>query len=244
MNRDLVCLSRLAIDSLPCRIRDSKILFMILRQVLKLPKSMYSFRGKYESKQIEELSEYYDINSIHSARKLSPVTDLNSLHVKKIINYVLKKNTTSILDIGCGEGFILDRISKELPNSYLLGVDYNPPKSRVNINFISSPIDKYLNEQMDSSFDIVLCTHTLEHIPNYPTLLSQIRRVAKDTIVIACPLERKFKWGLNYHVNFFPDKASFIDGIYISREHRYMQNHFQTFQYLGDILYFEYQKKL
>ena len=83
----------------------------------------------------------------------------------------------------------------------------------------------------------MISTHTIEHLPNYELVLSEIRRISKDSIIIVCPLEKKFKWGYNNHVNFFENKSEFLKRI----TDQNIINNKKIFikEFLGDILYCE-----
>ena len=107
--------------------------------------------------------------------------------------------------------FLLNHIDKYFFTSKLVGIDFNAPSnesikcnSRKNqIQFINGDIKSSLLNFSDDFFEIVLCTHVLEHLSNPEEILFQLRRVVKDKLIIICPLEKEYKWGMNYHVNFF-----------------------------------------
>jgi len=83
----------------------------------------------------------------------------------------------------------------------------------------------------DNSFDIVLSAHTLEHIVQIQSAISELRRVAKETLIIIVPKQREYKYTFETHVHFFPYAESF---------HRIMENPAAKCFYLdNDILYIE-----
>ena len=51
----------------------------------------------------------------------------------------------------------------------------------------------------------------LEHLSNPESLVQEIRRVAKKSLILICPLEKPYKWGMNYHVQFFKDSKNFVN---------------------------------
>ena len=77
MNRNIVCLLRLLVDSLPKKIRDSKLLFLIARVIFKMPKSLYNFRDDYKKGRIKKLEKYYQIGSGFDMPHVSSGTDTN-----------------------------------------------------------------------------------------------------------------------------------------------------------------------
>ena len=56
----------------------------------------------------------------------------------------------------------------------------------------------------DDSFDTVVCTHTLEHVQRLGPALAELRRVARERVVIVVPQERPYKFSFNLHLHFFP----------------------------------------
>ena len=62
LKRDCVCIARLLIDSIPHRIRNSRLLFEIARLLFGLPSSLFYFREYYENAKIKDLSLYYSSN--------------------------------------------------------------------------------------------------------------------------------------------------------------------------------------
>jgi ubiquinone/menaquinone biosynthesis C-methylase UbiE len=59
----------------------------------------------------------------------------------------------------------------------------------------------------DRSFDTVVSTHTLEHIPNLEASLREMRRVARRRIVIVVPCQKYKRYTIDTHVHFFPTEA-------------------------------------
>ena len=103
MNRDIVCISRLIIDSLPLKIRNSKFLFDILRKILKVPRYFYKFREEYKEGKIK-LNEMYT-NPIYKSIRIAENTDINSFHQRAILAHIKKVNPKTILDLGVVQAF-------------------------------------------------------------------------------------------------------------------------------------------
>ncbi len=53
------------------------------------------------------------------------------------------------------------------------------------------------------AFDTVVCSHTLEHIPDLWRAAAELRRVAKRVIVVV-PCQRYYRYTVDYHLHFFP----------------------------------------
>lgn len=113
-----------------------------------------------------------------------------------IINYhILKKlaclDFDSYLDVGAAEGYSAFLIGK------LFGVKVSLcdfceelcNKSRELFGMDSRVADGSELPYKDNEFDVVLCTETLEHIPDLPKALSELIRVARKAVVITVPHE-------------------------------------------------------
>lgn len=99
-----------------------------------------------------------------------------------------------MLDAGCGDGINLmgmtEKAKESAWNLELTGVDYNPIRvTRALEQGLSFQIQKaslYSLPFENESFDIVLCNHVLEHIPDFSTALNELYRVLKtDGLLIA-----------------------------------------------------------
>ena len=126
-------------------------------------------------------------------------------------NYLELKPGSSVLDLGCGEGrhsigqsrlpeactvlgfdLCLDDINKakskarehlELCQEYSL--DPGPVPYWVNGNGLQLPF-------ADNSFDLVICSEVLEHIPDYQGLLKELQRVLKPGGQFALSVPRQW----------------------------------------------------
>lgn len=97
------------------------------------------------------------------------------------IHEILHLNSSEVLEIGQGNGFV---------SSYL---------KKKNVNIVTLDIDKELNPSFvgevqnmpfeDNSYETVACYEVLEHIPYDQAILgfSEIARVAKKNVVISMP---------------------------------------------------------
>lgn len=109
---------------------------------------------------------YEDYEKSHKARLDFLVEDLS-------INSLINKN---IADIGCGLGFIYNRLSPEMQKNYygFDGADIeNPP-----FNYQKVDLDNFNIDKKDF-FDVVLCFETIEHLTNPYNCLLEIKNILK-----------------------------------------------------------------
>jgi methionine biosynthesis protein MetW len=101
-----------------------------------------------------------------------------------IINWVNKD--TSILDLGCGDGSILEILSLE-KNVKGLGVEIDPKNIQScidkGINVIEQNIDEGITNFKSKSYDYVLLSETIQVLKNPEQALLEITRIGKSSIV-------------------------------------------------------------
>ena len=108
--------------------------FKLAKIILKSCKELYSFRKRYNKGLIELNTFYIETNNL-TLERTSKNTDINSKHLSIIDNQIKNRKKINILDVGCGTGFLLERISN-ISSSKLVGIDFNAPikKSNQTIN--------------------------------------------------------------------------------------------------------------
>ncbi|MGE0323451.1 MAG: class I SAM-dependent methyltransferase [Polyangiaceae bacterium] len=92
------------------------------------------------------------------------------------------------LDVGCGTGEITLRLAQRYPEAELLGVDILPgnlaiaearlresPELAARVCFREA--DAFALEQADASFDLVVCRHVSQAVPDFPRMLAELCRV-------------------------------------------------------------------
>jgi 2-polyprenyl-3-methyl-5-hydroxy-6-metoxy-1,4-benzoquinol methylase len=115
---------------------------------------------------------------------------------KNLVSLTKEKKVDSILDVGCGEGFTLNRLREEGIGNKLEGIEYLNTaielgqKMYPNIKIKQGNI--YNLSYADNSFDLVLCTEVLEHLDDPAKGLKELVRVAKKYLVISVPNEPFF----------------------------------------------------
>ncbi|HVZ58689.1 MAG TPA: class I SAM-dependent methyltransferase [Patescibacteria group bacterium] len=105
----------------------------------------------------------------------------------------------SILDVGCGEGFTLEKLRKAKIGKNLEGVDYLDlaiklgKKEHPKLHLKKGSI--YDLKYKANSFDVVLCSEVLEHVDNPQKGLEELVRVSKKYVVLSVPDEPWFMLG-------------------------------------------------
>jgi len=104
--------------------------------------------------------------------------------IKEIQRIILINKETSLLDVGCGNGFFsyyLDKIC------HTVGVDYS--RKMIELNPIKN---KYIMDAnnlkfKDNSFDVVFCRALLHHVDTMDRVISEMARVSRKYVVVLEP---------------------------------------------------------
>jgi ubiquinone/menaquinone biosynthesis C-methylase UbiE len=201
MNRSLTNFVRSLMDEwVPPIIRDSKW-FMF-------PFFWFGYRGKFVKQAMEfksrvatmtpaEYAHFYEsIDTISRNRD----TDLNSQCVAAILG-TLPGEPIDVLDAGCGNGFLLREIGWRCPKAHCHGLDLRVPGEPISGAFTRGSVDAI--PFRDKAFDLVICTHTLEHCLNLEQAVRELKRVARKELVVVIPKQRPYYYTVDEHVQFF-----------------------------------------
>ena len=184
---------------IPPVVRDARwFMVPLMRAVLGTKYCHYmTFKEKLPELSENEIEEYYELLADTIIQR---DTDLNKKSVSFIMDNLVGEK---IIDVGCGRGFLIEKIAAQGKNKLLHGFDYCLPKTpwRGAIyqkgSVLSLPYE-------DKSFDTVICTHVLEHIRDIQLAMYELKRISKDRLIIALPKQRAYKYTFDLHIHFFP----------------------------------------
>lgn len=113
-----------------------------------------------------------------------------------LVNLTRNLDTKRILDVGCGEGFTLERFHKEHIGKTLEGIDFFTTAVKLGekqfpyLTLREGSI--YDLPYKDNAFDFVLCTEVLEHLKEPEKALEELRRVTSKYLLLSVPNEPIF----------------------------------------------------
>ena len=142
---------------------------------------------------------YARLRSISRSRQ----TDLSESNIRFILKNI-DPGTHSLLDVGCGKGYLLQKINEQYPGIEVAGMDVVNAMSDKSISFYERDISA--TGFPSNHFDTVICTHTIEHLVNLQECIEELVRITKKHLIIVTPCQRYFYYTLDEHVNFFPKK--------------------------------------
>ncbi len=139
--------------------------------------------------------------STDNFRKHTTTNPLQRFFIERFFSALLEEvrrlDPESILDVGCGEGFTLERLRRAGIGKSLEGVDFQERavelgrKTHPELNLRQGDI--YKLPYADNSFDTVLCCEVLEHLERPEEALKELWRVARRQCVISVPREPIFR---------------------------------------------------
>lgn len=149
----------------------------------------------------QEMVEFYTRIASAPPRRVTNLTDQS---VAKILISLIG---THILEVGAGSGYLAKRMRRY---GHVTAVDVHilseafadaPEIATVQASVEALPFP-------DRSFESVVCTHTLEHIPNLSRAIAELRRVTRTRLIIVVPCQRPYRYTFDPHVHFFPYEFS------------------------------------
>lgn len=201
MNRKITNTIRFILDELiPPIIRDSYWFmypfFYIVYKGKGIKRKM-NFKSIAYTLSEEEYHDFYkEIDAISGKRD----TDLLESHIAYILK-AIPAGTGSIIDVGCGKGYLLDRIRKVHPQATLSGLDLENRLRYGGIGFFPGSVTRL--PFADNHFDTVICTHTIEHIIPVQRAIDELIRITKRQLIVVTPCQRYFYYTLDGHMHFF-----------------------------------------
>ena len=204
--RRVATAAQFVLDQLvPPIVRDSSWFMRLpMRLVLGRHTSRYmSFKDDVFTYTDEEFANLY--RSVDTGSSLHGDTDLNQRCIDEILGNLIEG---SVLEVGCGRGFLAERIAQT-----------GRPVTACDIVVPDGVRERYLGVEFhecfaddlpfaDGSFDAVVCTHVLEHVQDLHGVVAELRRVARRQVIIVVPRQRPYRYTFSLHIHFFPYRWS------------------------------------
>jgi len=153
---------------------------------------------------------YSNIDSISRNRE----TDLNDGCVDAILSSI-DASDRSIVDVGCGGGFLLRKLHERFPDRSLTGVDVTDRPDALPSDVAFERADIMDLDLGAARFDVVTCCHVLEHVLDYRGVMRKLVAAARRKVILVVPLQRPYFYTLDEHVNFFlfPEQFAYDVGV-------------------------------
>ena len=187
------------------------VIFIVSLKRLKIPRKV-SIQGIDDSNAVEA----YD-----RANRLPQFRLIRRSFVRKLKNYKVKG---SITDVGCGPGYLLQTLAKELPDIKLVGVDVSKEMvERAETNFDThrlggiAEFKEGSSEHLpfnDQTQDFIVSTGALHHFADPTLSFNEIYRVLKPGgQMLMLDLRRDVPWFFFGFIRFVQNVALRIIGL-------------------------------
>ena len=207
INKNITNKLNFIVDELfPPILRDSRFFMSIIFRILYGNKSDILINFKEKAFSLSE-KEFLDMDCSFLKLSFQRETDLTRGCITEILKNIQGK---SVLDVGCGRGYLSNWISER--GCKVTAVDINITK-QLREKFPHIIFREANAESLpfhDKTFDTVVCTHTLEHTRHLLSAINELRRVCKKRLIIVVPKQRPYKYTFDSHLHFFPYTQSFL----------------------------------
>jgi SAM-dependent methyltransferase len=201
ISRERALLIRNLLDNwLPPVLRDHKIvMYPLMRLAFGKHYAVFAdFKPRGFAMTAAEFSKVYEDTT--EVQSIQGCTDLNDACLEAILGGIAGE---SVLDAGCGRGYLAERLTEVSPN--VVGCDIvvgDDLVAREGLAFRQGSVERL--PFADGEFDTVVSTHTLEHVQRIDLALAELRRVARRRLIVVVPRERPYRYSFNLHLHFFP----------------------------------------
>jgi ubiquinone/menaquinone biosynthesis C-methylase UbiE len=183
----------------PPIVRDSKwFMYLPMKAVLKHnAHDFMTFKDWVFKTSDDEYGALYERTGL--PEELQGDTDVNDACMREL----LKLKDRKVLEVGCGRGYLAGKLAKK---NAVTGCDIviadSVREKYGEVKFVEANIEHL--PYKDHSFDVVVTTHTLEHVKDLPAAVRELKRVAKNDLIIVVPKQRPYKYTFSLHTQFFP----------------------------------------
>lgn len=191
-------------EFLPPIVRDSQWFmwpFFVLAYGKLSVRSIMELKSRAYNMSDDDYAQLYKNLGSSISRKRE--TDLSEASIEWMLSKLPNDTTFSFLDVGAGNGYLLKKVQGSFNKANLMGVDIHVNK---NIELSNIKMTEGLLPSLpfaDKSFDVVSCTHVLEHVPNPAVCVQELLRICRKRLFVIVPRQRYFYYTLDEHLNFY-----------------------------------------
>ncbi len=146
---------------------------------------------KYEGAGLVDTSNYRKHTSDNAIQRRL----IDRFH-RTLATIVTSRHPETMLDAGCGEGFVADVLLTAMPDVKITGFDVLEDSVKLarqrNPRATFSTGDIYAIDHPDNAIDLVYCCEVLEHLHEPDRALRELARVARNQVVLSVPHEPFF----------------------------------------------------
>ena len=138
--------------------------------------------------------KYYEMEA--TFKNFLPEEDPSESHrVRFALALIPKRDIKSVLDVGCGDGYLCSQIKKRI--NAVSGIDLS--KTRIDSAITKYPGIEFVQGSVydlpyeENSRDLVTAVETIEHLENPVAAIKEMRRVSKKYVLITVPYKKRIR---------------------------------------------------
>lgn len=154
-----------------------------------------------------ELQEFYKSNLSFIKRP----TDCNNKTIEKIIHTIKLNKYHSVLEFGCGRGYLGEKIINNTEAEYC-GIDFDTDRAE---KIIAGRGKVYCGNNLsiipeNNYFECILSTHTMEHVADLREIFNQMLEKSTKHVLLVVPLQLNLKYTPDFHMRFWRRPGDFF----------------------------------
>lgn len=189
---------RLLDDWLPPVVREWRPLNRAITRVVHGKNFDLDFKERAFHMSDREIAEAYDELAQGGARFRDTDTTPDQLAA------IVDATEGSVLEVGSGNGRVAQALRERGHDVTAVDVTLGSAmatRERAKCDVLLAGLPEL--PFADRAFDTVVCSHTLEHIPDLWAAAAELKRVARRVVVVV-PKQRYYRYTVDYHLHFFP----------------------------------------
>ena len=140
----------------------------------------------------QEIKNFYDtvtFPGLYTANDISNVEDY--LIYERYLNFIEAHDIKTILDVGCGSGYITNIIANHFPSIKIVALDFSSTinhgkqvAKEMNIKNVTWMQTNFLEYNSSTTFDLVLSNGSIHHMPEFDTAVDKVKSLSHNYIMI------------------------------------------------------------
>lgn len=149
----------------------------------------------------QTIKEFYDtvtFPGLYGSEEIVKVEDY--LIYERYLDFLIENEITTILDIGCGSGYITNIIAYHLPHIKIVAIDFSDTINHgkkigqeLKLTNIEWRQENFLEFKSNKTFDVVLANGSLHHMPDFDKAVKKAKSLTHKFLMVG--LYNKYgKW--------------------------------------------------
>jgi SAM-dependent methyltransferase len=148
-----------------------------------------------------EIKEFYDTVTFPGLYSSNDVVDHGDyLIYERYLKFIEEHDIKTILDVGCGSGFITNVIAYNFPNIKIVAIDFSNTikhgqkiSKELKIKNVTWVQENFFKFKQNQTFDLVLSNGSIHHMPDFNGAVEKVKSLSHKYIMVG--LYNKYgKW--------------------------------------------------